>query len=367
MRVALCVLVDDLPLVASLCAMAPDVPIALDHCGFADLGGPADELFALARQPNLRLKVTTTLLEPVRDAGLDPREVVERLCDAFGVERLMWGSDYPQHHHEPYPAIVELARHACSRLTPDEQARFLGGTALDLLPELTRLTPRNAFWAAERSQERPIRAQNARNQDGAESAGGSAQALNHHGHALAAADAHRLDAELFVGILETVDQRRHDAGTGHAERVTQRNCAAVDVELLPRDLEVVGRRHDLRGERFVDLEQVDVADGERDRPTLDRLSACLIASIGPRPMISGLSAVTPELMILASGLSPSACAFLSPTSRATAAAPSLSGQALPAVTVPLGLNTGLSPESASTVVPARGQSSLDTTVPSANL
>ena len=135
-RVALCVLVDDLPLVASLCAMAPDVPIALDHCGFADLGGPADELFALASQPNLRLKVTTTLLEPVRDAGGDPREVVERLCAAFGVERLMWGSDYPQHYHEPYPVIVDLARHACSRLTADEQARFLGGTALELWPEL---------------------------------------------------------------------------------------------------------------------------------------------------------------------------------------------------------------------------------------
>jgi L-fuconolactonase len=137
LRVALCVLVDDLPLVASLCEMAPEVPIALDHCGFADLSGPAEELFALADQPNLRLKVTTTLLEPVRASGGDPREVVERLCEGFGVERLMWGSDYPQHHHEPYPDIVELARHSASRLAPDEQARFLGGTALELWPELT--------------------------------------------------------------------------------------------------------------------------------------------------------------------------------------------------------------------------------------
>lgn len=135
-RIALCVLADELPLVGALCDLAPHVPIALDHCGFADLRGPAPELFALARRENLRLKVTTTLLEPVLEAGDDPRDVVERLCEAFGVERLMWGSDYPQHHSEPYTEIVELGRYACSRLTADEQARFLGGTALELFPEL---------------------------------------------------------------------------------------------------------------------------------------------------------------------------------------------------------------------------------------
>ncbi len=58
------------------------------------------------------------------------------MCDVFGVERLMWGSDFPQHHSEPYAEIVDLARHSCSRLTESEQARFLGGTALELWPEL---------------------------------------------------------------------------------------------------------------------------------------------------------------------------------------------------------------------------------------
>ena len=48
----------------------------------------------------------------------------------------------------------------------------------------------------------------------------------------------------------------------------------------------------------------------------------------------------------------------------TAAAPSLSGQALPAVTWPSGRNTGLSAASPSSVTPARGPSSFDTTVPS---
>ena len=135
-RVGLCILEPRLPLVRDLCALAPDVPIALDHCGFADLLGDTAALDALADVDNLRLKVTTTLLEPALHAGRDPRDLVERLCEVFGIERLMWGSDYPQHHSEPYAEIVDLARHACSRLTADEQARFLGGTALELWPEL---------------------------------------------------------------------------------------------------------------------------------------------------------------------------------------------------------------------------------------
>ena len=44
-----------------------------------------------------------------------------------------------------------------------------------------------------------------------------AEALDDHGHALTAADAHRLEAEGLVLVLEGVDQRGHDAGAGHAE------------------------------------------------------------------------------------------------------------------------------------------------------
>ena len=56
-------------------------------------------------------------------------------------------------------------------------------------------------------------------------------------------------------------QRGHDAGAGHAERVAEGDGAAVDVELVPRDAELVADGHDLRGERLVDLDEVDVVDG----------------------------------------------------------------------------------------------------------
>ena len=58
-------------------------------------------------------------------------------------------------------------------------------------------------------------------------------------------------------------------------------------------------------------------------------------------MISGDSPLTPVATMRASGVSPNSLAFASLIT-ITAAAPSFSGQALPAVTVPFGRKTGLS-------------------------
>src|SRR5207248_2240791 len=90
-----------------------------------------------------------------------------------------------------------------------------------------------------------------------------AQPFQHHRHALTAADAHRLQAPLLVVELQRVDQRAGDPGAGHAERVADRDRAAVDVELVAErvDAEVARRRDDLRRERLVDLHEVDVVDG----------------------------------------------------------------------------------------------------------
>ena len=74
-------------------------------------------------------------------------------------------------------------------------------------------------------------------------------------------------------------------------------------------------------------------------------------------MISGRMAATEEAMMRAFGSTPSASAFSSDIT-STAAAPSLSGHELPAVTVPFsGSKAGLSSASFSSVVPGRGPSS----------
>ena len=83
-------------------------------------------------------------------------------------------------------------------------------------------------------------------------------------------------------------------------------------------------------------------------------------------MISGSRPDTPDDTMRASGVMPSSAAFVSLITT-TAAAPSFSGQALPAVTVPSGRNTGLSLASPSAVVPSRGQSSVSATEPSGSV
>ena len=80
-------------------------------------------------------------------------------------------------------------------------------------------------------------------------------------------------------------------------------------------------------------------------------------------MISGDSADTPEETMRAIGVRPSSAALVSLITT-TAAAPSLSGQQLPAVTVPSGRNAGFSSATFSSVVPGRGPSSRLTMVPS---
>src|SRR5438105_15802275 len=58
------------------------------------------------------------------------------------------------------------------------------------------------------------------------------QPLHDHGHSLAAGDAHGLQADLLVVALQVVQQRCHDARSGHAEAMTGSDRAAVRVELL---------------------------------------------------------------------------------------------------------------------------------------
>src|SRR5579863_6388793 len=86
------------------------------------------------------------------------------------------------------------------------------------------------------------------------------ESLDDHGHPLAAAHAHRLQAEPLTLVLEGVEEGGHDAGTGHAEGVAEGDGAALHVELLPGDAEMTGRGDDLGGEGLVDLDQVDVVD-----------------------------------------------------------------------------------------------------------
>ena len=108
-----------------------DHPVVLDHCGFVDVVKDFERLDPLARLEHVYLKVSTRVLNQGQ-----PAHTVRRLADRFGAGRLMWGSDFPASHDRSYREWVALARAGAGRLSEDETDQFLGGTALQLWPEL---------------------------------------------------------------------------------------------------------------------------------------------------------------------------------------------------------------------------------------
>ena len=76
----------------------------------------------------------------------------------------------------------------------------------------------------------------------------------------AAAEAQRGETVAALAATELVQQRRHDPGAARADRMAERDRAAVDVDLRPVEAELAAVGERLRGERLVDLDQVEVLD-----------------------------------------------------------------------------------------------------------
>ena len=118
----------------------PNVKVALDHLAHADLAaGPpyqaAQPLFELAECPNLYLKVTTWSLAALAEQPTGPAPFIERLVQAYGANRLTWGSNAPRTPGD-YVTFAGLARSAVETLSDDDAAWLLGKTAFSLYPKL---------------------------------------------------------------------------------------------------------------------------------------------------------------------------------------------------------------------------------------
>jgi L-fuconolactonase len=98
--------------------------IVLDHMGRPAAEDPAS-LLALARYPNLFLKFTT---HNVRDAGTHAHTFMRRVVEAFGVQRIAWGSNYPASEGS-LKALLAEARSALADLSDAEREAIFSGTA----------------------------------------------------------------------------------------------------------------------------------------------------------------------------------------------------------------------------------------------
>jgi predicted TIM-barrel fold metal-dependent hydrolase len=141
LKVPLCVLCGTgrLPDVARVLERYRDsLDACIDHMADCPIDRPEElqKLLALARLPRVFVKVSHLWsLSRQKYPYKDTHNQVKRLSDAFGPQRLMWGTDWPLvEKHCGYARALALYRDEIGGWTSEERRWVLGGTALKLWP-----------------------------------------------------------------------------------------------------------------------------------------------------------------------------------------------------------------------------------------
>ncbi len=141
-----------LPLLRYIAGVYPDLKILIDHLGipwgaslpelaWAKEAGistplpPAPDfgiehtIRILEDRPNVYFKFTEINVERMLEGGVDAAQVVRRMANTFGAERLVWGSDVGQSLAWPYADKIAHAHTAAALLQVGERAGFLHDNA----------------------------------------------------------------------------------------------------------------------------------------------------------------------------------------------------------------------------------------------
>lgn len=137
--VAICPLINpvDLPHVDAMCAKLPGLTVVVDHFARIGIDGNVTEaqleaLCKLARYPDVYVKTSAFYaLGQRRAPHLDLAPLIRRVVDAFGPQRLMWGSDCPFQVQEghTYQDSISLIRDRLDFLSAGDREAILKGTA----------------------------------------------------------------------------------------------------------------------------------------------------------------------------------------------------------------------------------------------
>jgi L-fuconolactonase len=128
----------------------PELPILVDHVGLPHASTPekkwgeahghdyslptgpdfgvTEHLAELGALPHVHFKVTDINFDRLEEAHLSAAHFVRVLADAFGADRLLWGSDVGQ-SPAPYAEKVARLQQAAQFLNETERSVFFGGTA----------------------------------------------------------------------------------------------------------------------------------------------------------------------------------------------------------------------------------------------
>ena len=132
--------VNGLSYVDQLLKRFPRNTVILDHIAHPDLsdGAPyvkARSLWDLAHYSNLHLKITPRTFELANTGKATPETFFPALVEAFGANRIAWGSNMPS-DLPPMTRIVAETHKNLASLSPADRAWVLSGTAKKLYPSL---------------------------------------------------------------------------------------------------------------------------------------------------------------------------------------------------------------------------------------
>ncbi len=127
-----------IPEVGALVAKYPDLTVVIDHMADCPVDQPKelDKLIALRRYPKVFVKISHTWsLSRQPYPYLDAQELVRRLYDAFGPQRLMWGTDWPiVEQVATYPQALTVVRDDMKFLNDEDKRWILSRTVERVWP-----------------------------------------------------------------------------------------------------------------------------------------------------------------------------------------------------------------------------------------
>ena len=126
--------------VAGLAKRFPTVKIILDHASRPDIsdGAPynkAASLFALSAFEHMYVKITPPTFSKAMAAPADPASFFKRLVDAYGANRIIWGSNFPTSPGS-LADNLHIAKNCLSSLSASDREWIFAKTAQVLYPAL---------------------------------------------------------------------------------------------------------------------------------------------------------------------------------------------------------------------------------------
>jgi predicted TIM-barrel fold metal-dependent hydrolase len=127
-----------LPQVGKLIGQFPDLDVCIDHMADCPLGQPEElaKLLDLARHPRVFVKISHTWTISKQEYPYrDTHDQVKKVYDAFGPQRLMWGTDWPLVERVcGYTRALALVRDEMTFLNDNDKSWILGRTVERLWP-----------------------------------------------------------------------------------------------------------------------------------------------------------------------------------------------------------------------------------------